>query len=73
MNKKITLSVKDLELWFDNDYGAVKILNKISFDIYKGETLGIVGESGCGKSMTSLCIMQLLDPTRAHVMSSIRG
>ena len=37
MNKKITLSVKDLELWFDNDYGAVKILNKISFDIYKGE------------------------------------
>ena len=72
MNKKITLSVKDLELWFDNDYGAVKILNKISFDIYKGETLGIVGESGCGKSMTSLCIMQLLDPTRAHVMGSIR-
>lgn len=39
MNKKITLSVKDLELWFDNDYGAVKILNKISFDIYKGETV----------------------------------
>ena len=72
MKKEITLSVRDLELWFDNDYGAVKILNKISFDIYKGETLGIVGESGCGKSMTSLCIMQLLDPTRAHVMGSIR-
>ena len=61
MEKDIVLSVKDLELWFKGDYGAVKILNKVSFDINKGETLGIVGESGCGKSMTSLCIMQLLN------------
>ena len=36
MEKEVTLQVKDLELWFDNDRGSVKILNGISFDIYKG-------------------------------------
>ncbi len=67
------VEVKDLELWFDNDYGApIKILNKISFNIYKGETLGIVGESGCGKSMTSLCIMRLLNTPPARIKGSIR-
>ncbi len=72
VEKDVCLSVKDLELWFRNDYGAVKILNKISFDIYKGETLGIVGESGCGKSMTSLCIMQLLNTPPAIIKGSIK-
>jgi len=71
MEKDIVLSVKDLELWFKGDYGAVKILNKVSFDINKGETLGIVGESGCGKSMTSLCIMQLLN-NNAVINGSIK-
>ena len=66
------LQVEDLELWFKNDYGAVKILNKVSFDINRGETLGIVGESGCGKSMTSLCIMQLLNCPPAVIKGSIR-
>ena len=66
------LQVKDLELWFKNDYGAVKILNKVSFDIGRGETLGIVGESGCGKSMTSLCIMQLLNCPPAVIKGSIK-
>lgn len=59
-NEKI-LSVQDLKLWFKNDYGLVQILNGISFGIYKGETLGIVGESGCGKSMTASSAMRLLD------------
>jgi len=70
--QEVILSVKDLELWFKNDYGSVKILNKISFDIHKGETLGIVGESGCGKSMTSLCIMQLLNTPPAVIKGSIQ-
>ena len=60
MEREKTLEVRDLELWFDNDRSSVKILNSISFDIYKGEALGIVGESGCGKSVTSLSIMRLL-------------
>ena len=49
--KEKIVSVKDLKLWFENDFGAVQILNGINFDIYKGETLGIVGESGCGKHL----------------------
>ena len=73
VNEKDTvLEVRDLELWFNGDYGAVKILNKVSFDINKGETLGIVGESGCGKSMTSLCIMQLLNSPPAVINGSIK-
>ena len=72
MEKEIALQVKDLELWFDNDTGSKKILNKISFDIYKGEALGIVGESGCGKSVTSLAIMQLLQAPPARVRGSIK-
>ena len=71
-NKEITLQVENLELWFDNDYGSKKILNGISFDIYKGETLGIVGESGCGKSVTSLSIMRLLQTPPARIKGSIR-
>ncbi len=72
MDKEITLQVKDLELWFDNDYGSKKILNGISFDIYKGETLGIVGESGCGKSVTSLSVMRLLQSPPARLKGSIQ-
>ena len=72
MEKEITLQVENLELWFENDYGANKILNGISFDIYKGETLGIVGESGCGKSVTSLSIMRLLQSPPARIKGSIR-
>ena len=72
MGKEVTLQVKDLELWFDNDRGSVKILNGISFDIYKGETLGIVGESGCGKSVTSLSIMRLLQSPPARFGGSIK-
>ena len=72
MDKEITLQVNNLELWFENDYGANKIVNGISFDIYKGETLGIVGESGCGKSVTSLSIMRLLQSPPARIKGSIK-
>lgn len=55
------LEVHNLKLSIENDFGEVPILNGISFDIYAKETLGIVGESGCGKSMTSLSVMRLLE------------
>lgn len=54
------LSIKNLVTGFDTDEGHVTAVDGISFDVKAGETLGIVGESGCGKSVTALSIMQLL-------------
>lgn len=63
MEKEPILQVKHLSTVFGTGDTAVKAVNDISFDLYKGETLGIVGESGSGKSVTSLSIMRLIpDP-----------
>ena len=71
MSEKM-LEIKDLVVEFDTDYSyKLRILNSISFDIYKGETLGIVGESGCGKSMTALSIMRLLKSPPARISGQI--
>ena len=56
MAEKI-LQVKNLKTYFHTEAGLVKAVNEVSFDVEKGKTLGIVGESGCGKSITSLSIM----------------
>ncbi|NLT95682.1 MAG: ABC transporter ATP-binding protein [Clostridia bacterium] len=54
------LEVKDLEVVFNTNEGLITAVNKVSFRINKGETVGLVGESGCGKSVTSLAVMRLL-------------
>ncbi|OUR76948.1 peptide ABC transporter ATP-binding protein [Alphaproteobacteria bacterium 46_93_T64] len=54
------LSVKDLIVEFKTRAGIARVLNKVSLDVHAGEILGIVGESGCGKSMTALSIMGLI-------------
>lgn len=54
------LEVKELETTFFTDSGNVVAVDRISFSIQEGEVLAIVGESGCGKSVTSLSIMGLV-------------
>jgi peptide/nickel transport system ATP-binding protein len=49
----------DLHTYFFSDAGTVKAVNGVTFSIPKGATVGVVGESGCGKSVTSLSLMQL--------------
>lgn len=58
--RKLLLEVKNLITEFHTEEGIVRAINNISFDIYRGETVGIVGESGSGKSVTSLSIMRLI-------------
>lgn len=84
MNK--LLEVKNLKKYFPIQTGVfqktqsfVKAVDDVSFDVYEGETLGIVGESGCGKSTTGRSIIRLIEPTNGHVifqgknMSELKG
>jgi peptide/nickel transport system ATP-binding protein len=57
----ILLDVRDLRTWFHTTDGVARAVDGISFDIKENETLGIVGESGCGKSVTALSVLRLVD------------
>ena len=60
-NKKPLLKVEDLKTYFFTENGVVKAVDGVDFEVHKRETLGLVGESGCGKSVTAFSIMRLLD------------
>ena len=74
-DKEILLQVRDLKVWFPvkkgvfgRTVGHVKAVDGVSFDLMRGETLGVVGESGCGKSTTSRAILLLNKPTGGEIL-----
>jgi len=66
------LSVRDLKTYFAQDEGLVKAVDGVSFDVAPGGTLGIVGESGCGKSVTARSILRIVDRPGRIVDGEIR-
>src|SRR4029434_8217449 len=59
-NNKPLLEVKGLKTYFYTEEGVVRAVDGVSFEVYPGEVLGLVGDSGCGTSVTSLSIMRLI-------------
>ncbi|MEL7648983.1 MAG: oligopeptide/dipeptide ABC transporter ATP-binding protein [Sedimentibacter sp.] len=67
--KQPLIQVKNLSKYFHiNKKETLKAVEDVSFDIYEGETVGLVGESGCGKSTTGRCIVKLYNPTKGTVL-----
>jgi len=66
----LVLSVKDLKVWYGTTRGAVRAVDGVSFDLRRGETLGLVGESGCGKSTLGRGVLGLL-PDAAQVTGQV--
>ena len=69
MSSKKLIEIKDLHTHFYTEAGTAKAVDGVSFDIYKGEVLGIVGESGSGKSVTSLSINRLIPDPPGKIVS----
>ncbi|WP_162596013.1 ATP-binding cassette domain-containing protein [Bacillus sp. CGMCC 1.16541] len=67
MTEKL-VEIKNLKQHFDTGKSVIKAVDGLTFDIYKGETLGLVGESGCGKSTTGRTIIRLYDATDGEVL-----
>ena len=61
------LEIKDLRTYFDTDAGLVKAVDGVSLAVEPGETLGVVGESGCGKSVTALSVLRLLQKPAGRI------
>ena len=67
--KETLLSVRNLKTHFRTEQGIVRAVDGVDFDIKRGETFGIVGESGCGKSVTAFSIMQLIERPKGDIVS----
>lgn len=69
--QELLLRVEDLKAYFFMDEGTVKAVDGVSFDVFPGQVVGIVGESGCGKSVTMKAILQILEPSAKIVSGSV--
>jgi peptide/nickel transport system ATP-binding protein len=67
-NEEILLELKDLKTYFRSWLGEVKAVDGISLTLPRGKTLGVIGESGCGKTVTSLSIMRLIKPPAGRIV-----
>lgn len=65
----VVLSIRDLSLEFDTPSGPAKVLDSVSIDLHRTEVLGLVGESGCGKTATALSVLRLLPSPPARIVS----
>ncbi len=74
MEKQVLIDIKNLKKhfpmknFFDSTIGQLKAVDDVTFQIYKGETFGLVGESGCGKSTLGRCLLQMIQPTDGSVV-----
>lgn len=71
MDNQVILDVQHLTVSFTTRRGTAKAVNDVSFKLHKGEILGLVGESGCGKSVTSKSILRILPPEISHITGNI--
>jgi len=69
-NNDVILQVNDLHTYFFNRRGVTKAVDGITFTLRQGETLGIVGESGCGKTMTALSLLGLVPKPAARIATA---
>jgi len=69
MTREKLIEVKNLKTYFYTDDGVSKAVNGVDFEIFRGETFGVVGESGCGKSVTSLSIMRLIQEPPGKIIN----
>ncbi len=65
---KVLIEINNLKKYFYTNKGPLHAVDNLNFDIYKGETLGVVGESGCGKSTAGRAILRLHEPTSGEVL-----
>ena len=73
-HNEVLVKIEDLKMYFPiyrgvirRQVGSVRAVDDVSLEVYKGETLGLVGESGCGKTTLGRTVLQLYKPTSGHV------
>ena len=69
MEREVLLSIENLVVQYETDHGVVEAVNDVSLKLYRGETLGLVGETGAGKTTTALSILRLISDASGRTVS----